>query len=219
MFHFHHHNHLWVALTRHHELESILIGYPFRALSSRPRVILLIYDLESLFLFRVVSSWPKVIFLIYDPKSFFPFRALSSWPGVIHFIYDPKSFLAFIALSSQPRVVYPIYDLESFILFPTQSRLSYFWPRVVHLVHDRESFISSMNLSHPFHLFPSLCYSSHTFLSLLPFPHIELFHPCRCSPMFRLYSHHVLRGQNGESTNMLLFGRDHKCRECELKYK
>ena len=135
MFHFHHHNHLWVALTRHHELESILIGYPFRALSSRPRVILLIYDLESLFLFRVVSSRPKFVFLISDPESFFPFRALSSWPGVIHFIYDPKSFLAFIALSSQPRVVYPIYDLELFILFPIQSCLSYFWPRVVHLVY------------------------------------------------------------------------------------
>ena len=30
---------------------------------------------------------------------------------------------------------------------------------------------------------------------------------------------HVLGGQNGGSTNMLLFGRDHECRECELKYK
>ena len=124
---------------------------------------------------------------------FFPFRALSSWPGVIHSIYDLESFLAFIALSSWPTVVYPIYDPESFILYPTQSRLSYFLPRVVHLVHELELFISSMTLSHSLHFFPSLCYSSHTFLSLLPFPHVELFHPCYCSPMFRPYSRHVLR--------------------------
>ena len=26
---------------------------------------------------------------------------------------------------------------------------------------------------------------------------------------------HMLRGQNGGSTNMLIFGRDHECRECE----
>ena len=29
----------------------------------------------------------------------------------------------------------------------------------------------------------------------------------------------VLGGQNGGSTNMPLFGRDHECKECELKYK
>ena len=163
MFRFHHHSHLWVASTRHHESESILINYPFRAL----------------------SSWPKVIS--------FPFRAQSSRPRVIFLIYDPESFLAFIALSSWPRVIYPIFNPESFIQFPTQSRLSYFWPKVIHLVHHIELFTSFMTLSHPFHLFPSLCYSSHTFLSLLPFPHIELFHPCYCSPMFRPYSRHVLR--------------------------
>ena len=171
MFRFHHSSHLWVASTRHHEPESILIGYPFRAL----------------------SLWPRVVSLIYDLESFFPFRALSPWPEVIHFIYDLESFLAFIALSSWPRVVYPIYDPESFILFPNQSRLSYFWPRVVHLVHDLELFTSPMTLSHHFHLIPSLCYSSHTFLSSLSFPHVELFHPCYCSPMFRPYSRYVLR--------------------------
>ena len=162
-----------MASTRHHESESILIGYPFRAL----------------------SLWPRVVSLIYDPESFFPFRALSSWPRVIHFIYDPESFLAFIALSSWPKVIYPIYDPKSFIQFPTQSCLSYFWPKVVHLVHDLELFISSMTLSHHLHLifFSSLCYSSHTFLPLLPLPHVELSLSCRCSPMIRPYSHHMLR--------------------------
>ena len=41
MFHFHHFSHLQVALTRHYEPENILISFPFRAPSSRPRVIFL----------------------------------------------------------------------------------------------------------------------------------------------------------------------------------
>ena len=116
MFRFHHHSHLWVASTRHHESESILINYPFRAL----------------------SSWPKVIS--------FPFRAQSSRPRVIFLIYDPESFLAFIALSSWPRVVYPISDLESFVLFLTQSHSSCPSHRVIHLIHDFESSFSSLSI-------------------------------------------------------------------------
>ena len=113
-----------MASTRHLRSENILIGYPFRAL----------------------SSWPRVVSLIYDPESFFPFRALSPWPGVIHFIYDLESFLAFIALSSWPRVVHPISDPKSFVLFLTQSRSPSPWPRVIHIIHDFESSFSSFSI-------------------------------------------------------------------------
>ena len=152
-----------MASTRHLRSENILIGYPFRAL----------------------SSWPRVVSLIYDPESFFPFRALSPWPGVIHFIYDLESFLAFIALSSWPRVIYPIFDPESFIQFPTQSRLSYFftqrrpscpWPRVIRLIHDFESSFSSFSIF----VLPVTYLSVFIIIS----PH-ELFHSCRYRPMFR----------------------------------
>ena len=125
---FHHFSHLWVASTRHHESESILIDYPFRALNSRPRVDFHLWPRVVSFPFRARSSWPR---------SFTP-----SWPRVILSIYSPE-------LMNQSRSSY----LESFILFPTQSRSSYFQPKVVHLVHDLELFISSMTLSHHFHLF------------------------------------------------------------------
>ena len=146
MFRFHHSSHLWVASNWHHEPESILIGYPFRTLSSQPRVDFHLWSRVISFPFRAQSSRLRVIFLIYDLESFFPFKALSSWPGVIHFIYDPESFLALIALSSWPRVVYPIFDLESFILFLTQSHSSYPWPRVIHLIHDFESSFSPLSI-------------------------------------------------------------------------
>ena len=139
--------------TWHHEPKSILIGYPFKALSSLPRVILLNHNLESVFPFKTLSSWPRVVFLIYDLESFLTFKALSSWPRVILLIYDLESFLAFRALGSWPRVVYPISDPKAFILSVTRSHSSHPWLWVI-----------------LFTFFPSLYYSSHTFLFLLSFP-------------------------------------------------
>ena len=66
MFRSHHSSHLQVALTRHHEPESILISYPFRALSSWPRIVLFIYDPESFLAFKALSSRPRVVLIIYD---------------------------------------------------------------------------------------------------------------------------------------------------------
>ena len=132
MFCFHHSSHLWVASTLHHESESIPIGYPFRALSSRPWVFNLIYDLDSSIAFRALSSRPWVVLLIYDPESFFPFKTLSSRPRVVFLIYDLESFFPFRALSSQLKAVFIIYDPESF-LFHLEP-----W------AHDLESFFSYM---------------------------------------------------------------------------
>ena len=36
-----------------------------------------------------------------------------------------------------------------------------------------------------------------------------------CKVLNKYLIGHMIRGQNGGSTNMLLFGRDHECRECE----
>ena len=36
-----------------------------------------------------------------------------------------------------------------------------------------------------------------------------------CKVLDKYLIRHVLGGQNGGSTNMPLFDRDHKCRECE----
>ena len=102
---FHHSSHLQVASTPHYEPESILIGYPFKALSSRPRFVLLIYDPESFFPFRALSSRLRVIFLIYDPESFL----FHLEPGA----HDLESFLFHL----EPWD----HDLESFFSFMTQS--------------------------------------------------------------------------------------------------
>ena len=143
MFHFHHSSHLWVASTRHHEPKSILISYPFRALSSWPKVVFLIYDPESFLTFKSLSSRPRVVLLIYDPESFLAFKALNSWPRVVLLIYDPKSFLAFRALNSRPRVVLLIYGLESFLAFKALSSRprvisSHLWPKVILSIQSPE---------------------------------------------------------------------------------
>ena len=130
MLRFHHSSHLQVASTPHYEPESILIGYPFKAIISWPRVVLFIYDPESFFPFRALGSGPGVVLLIYDLESFFPFKALSSRPRVIFLIYDPESYLFHL----EPWA----HDLESF-LFHLEP-----W------AHDLESFFSFMTQSHFF---------------------------------------------------------------------
>ena len=40
-----------------------------------------------------------------------------------------------------------------------------------------------------------------------------------CKVLNKYLTGHVLGGQNGGSTNMPLFGRDHECKECKLKYE
>ena len=84
MFCFHHSSHLWVVLTQHYESKSILIGYPFRALSSGPWVVLLIYDPESSIAFRALSSWLRVVLLVPNLESSIAFKALRFRPRVIH---------------------------------------------------------------------------------------------------------------------------------------
>ena len=109
MLRFHHFSHLWVASTWHHEPESILIGYPFTALSSRPNVVLLIYDPKSFFPFRALSSWPRVILLICDPESF-----------LFHLeprAHDPESFFLFMNYSHSFHLEPQAHNLESFFLF------------------------------------------------------------------------------------------------------
>ena len=69
MFCFHHSSHLRVASTQHHEPESILIGNPFRALSSRPKVVPFIYDPESFLAFRALSSRSRVVLLSFMTQS------------------------------------------------------------------------------------------------------------------------------------------------------
>ena len=109
-----------MALTRHLESESILIGYLFRARSSRPRVTFH-FDPESfLSYFRAWSSRPRVTFH-YGPESF-PFhlelgaldpesRSISTQS---HFPFRPRVILSYFrAWSSRPRVTFH-FDPESF---------------------------------------------------------------------------------------------------------
>ena len=77
----------------------------------------------------------------------------------------------------------------------TQSLLSYFRSRVVHLVHDPESFMSSMTLNHPFHLFPSMYYSSHAFSLYCHFPPHRVVPSISLRPHLLILPLHVL-GQN-----------------------
>ena len=146
MFHFRHSSHLWVASTWNHEPESILIVYPFRVLSSRPKVVFLIHNLESFFPFRALSSRPIVVFYCLWPRViFFPFRALTSRPRVILSIQNlelttqsrsshlwPKSFLAFRTLSSRPKVVLLICDPSHLFMAQSHSWHSEPW------AHDPE---------------------------------------------------------------------------------
>ena len=119
MFRFHHSSHLWVALTRHHEPESILIGYPFRAQSSRPRVVFHLWPRVISFPFKAQSSRPRVISSPFRAQSFRPRVVFHLWPRVIS---SPSR-----ALSSRPRVVYPILNSKSFILSLTYIHSSHPW--------------------------------------------------------------------------------------------
>ena len=105
----------------------IVISFPFRALSSWPKVIFfLIYDLES-FLFHL-EAWA------HDPKSFFLFMTYSHFFHLEPGAHDPKSFLSFRAQSCFshlcPRVI-------SFLFRALSS-----WPKVIFLIYDPESCFS-----------------------------------------------------------------------------
>ena len=88
------HSHFFCKLTTHSRFSCLwprIISFPFRAL----------------------SSWPRLVFLFYDPKPSFPFRALSSRPEVIILVYDLESFIFHL----EPWA----HDLDSFLSFMTQS--------------------------------------------------------------------------------------------------
>ena len=145
MFRFHHSSHLQVVSTRHHEQESILIGYPFRAQSSRPRVLFFIYDPESFIFHLEPRALDLESFSIYNPESFLfhlePKFVFHLWPQVISFpfmtlsnffsIYDPESFLFYLEPKALDPNSFSIYNPESFLFHLEPKVVFHLWPRVI----------------------------------------------------------------------------------------
>ena len=116
-----------------------VISFPFRALSSRPKVISLIYNPKSFLLH--LKPWAHNLdsfisfvtrshfFSIQSPKLKTQSRFSHLWPRVISF--------PFTALSSRPIVIFS-YLWPRVISFPFRTLSS--WPKVIFLIYDLESF-------------------------------------------------------------------------------